>query len=263
MQVLKQEPLKKLTSFHIGGPADIHIPENVQEFVELVLEYPEAFILGSGTKMLFPDEPLRIPVILTTELTNISETEEGIRVDCGYPLAKLFDFAMGVPATVGGALWFNFGAFDNEVANFINKVRIVSGKEDRWLKRDELSFAYRDSSIQQNGYAVAEVIFNRKQLENKEAFLQKRLGKQPIKLYSAGSIFKNPPGLYAGKLIESCGLKGTTVGDAMVWEKHANFIVNKGKATSRNVQDLIQKMHEKVLADFNVDLEVELSIYEQ
>ncbi|MBU0579997.1 MAG: UDP-N-acetylmuramate dehydrogenase [Candidatus Margulisbacteria bacterium] len=261
MQTLKQESLKNYTSFKIGGPADIYLPETIPEFIDLLKEYPQAFILGGGTKMLFPDEGLVLPVILTSKLNKIEETPQGIQVECGYRISHIFDFAAGIPVTAGGALYYNFGAFGHELCSFVDKVRIISSKEDKWLFRKDLFFNYRESSLKENHQIIAEVIFNKKQLSHTKSFLHLRQEKQPLKFPSAGSVFKNPQGNYAGKLIEACGLKGLKDGDAEIWEKHANFIINKGQASCQNVKSLVKKIQESVKEKFGIMLELELEIY--
>lgn len=261
MQILKQEPLKKYTSFQIGGPADIYIPESVEELKEIKIQYPGAFILGGGTKMLFPDEGLSVPVILTEELKNIKEADEEIIVGTGFMIAKLFDFAAGIAVTAGGALWNNFGAFGYEIGPFVKKVCVLNAKEDQWLSRQELSFSYRNSSLKEKKQTILEVVFNKKQDKHMRSFLRQRQEKQPLALLSAGSVFKNPPGHFAGKLIEDCGLKGHTIGDAQVWEKHANFIINKGQAACIDVKTLVEKIRTEVKNKFNIAMDLELEIY--
>lgn len=261
MKILKQESLKKLTSFHIGGPADIYIPETLSEFKETLAQNPQAFILGGGTKMLFPDEGLLVPVVLTTKLKDIKETEGELRVGPGFNISRIFDFAAGIPVTAGGALWNNFGAFGYEIGPFVKKVRVFSATEDIWLDRSELSFSYRHSSIKEKKQVVTEVVFNKKQLQHKESFLHQRQEKQPLRAYSAGSIFKNPQGYHAGKLIEDCDLNGASQGDAVIWEKHANFIINKGNATSADVRSLINRVTHEVKNKQGIELELELEIF--
>ncbi|MFC1517869.1 UDP-N-acetylmuramate dehydrogenase [Candidatus Margulisiibacteriota bacterium] len=261
MQVLKQEQLKKLTSFKIGGPADIYFPESLKEYQELLAIHSNAFILGGGTNILFPDESITEPIICTNHLNGIVEFENKIQVEAGYKISKLFDFAAGIGVTAGGAVWNNFGAFGYEIGPFVEKIHVFTQKKDEWLAREDISFAYRDSSLKNKKQVIAEVIFNKKQIEHQSTYLHQRKEKQPLLIPSAGSVFKNPPGHYAGKLIEDCGLKGQSVGDAVVWNKHANFIINKDKATCADVKTLINRIRSEVKNKFGIILELELELF--
>jgi UDP-N-acetylmuramate dehydrogenase len=261
MYASKKEPLSSYTSFHIGGPAELFSPDTIEDFKTLLGLYPHAFILGGGTKLLFPDEGLAVPVILTTSLNRTDVQGQELRAETGARLAPYFDFMAGIAVTVGGALHNNFGAFGYETGAFVKKVRVMSATEDKWLDRKELLFDYRTSSIKEKKLIVAEAVFARTQTLYKDTYLRQRKETQPLQQGCAGSIFKNPPGKHAGQLIEACGLKGAKDGDAEIWQRHANFIVNNGSATCTNVKNLIQLMREEVRKKFNIELALELEIY--
>ncbi len=254
-------PLSSLTSFRIGGPADIYTPRTIEDLKSLLTLYPNALILGGGTKLLFPDEGISEPVILMTSLNKAEVRDKEFQAEAGVRLANHFDFIAGVAATAGGALRNNFGAYGYEIGAFVKKVRVVSATEDSWLSRKELCFAYRTSSIKEKKLVVAEVVFEKTQNTHAGPYLRQRKESQPLTLGCAGSIFKNPAGKHAGKLLEECGLKGTKEGGAEIWSKHANFIVNNGTATAANVRDLITLARTAVKKKFNIDLELELQVY--
>jgi UDP-N-acetylmuramate dehydrogenase len=259
MQIQKQRSLKEFSSIKIGGPADIFIPETIDELIAVIKDKPQAVILGGGTNILFPDEGISRPVILTTKLTGHAEEGGLVKVGAGYKIGKLFDFAKGVAVTAGGSVSSNFGAYGFEISSYVEKVRLLTKDSDEWVSGSDLEFSYRNCQLPAEDAVIAEVVFNKRNEQVEEHFQSRRI-KQPLDVPSLGSIFKNPPDNYAGKLIEECGFKGSSQGDAFVWDQHANFILNKGEAKNRDVKILIEKIREKVKEKFDIDLELEIKI---
>ena len=237
LKILRNESLKKHTSLRIGGPADhFCVPKNTAELREALLiaqgnRWPVA-IIGAGTNLLV--------------------------LDNGWS---------GLVIKLGGAAVMNAGAWGDEIGRYIEQVKVIDHEGNLLtLSKDQLGFGYRRSVLQTGRYIVAEVVIKlRKGTAGKirkkiAGFLEKRKLSQPLGSPNAGSIFKNPPGKYAGKLLEAAGLKGARVGDAQVSVKHANFILNLGEAKARDVLKLMTRMQVAVSSKFKVKLEPELKI---
>jgi UDP-N-acetylmuramate dehydrogenase len=260
---MKKYPLQLLsqhTTFKIGGPADlVLIPENAEEFKEAVQTSANYFILGGGSNLLVSDEGFRGTVIKTSLLKKIEQKENTVIAEAGVSLGQLFDFAQGVPVSLGGGLQNNFGAFDHSLADHVVSVIILDEQgEQKVLPRNELEFSYRKSNLAGKVIYAAEL----KDLPPKSTkYLKKRQTKQPLSLPCAGSVFKNPaPDKPAGMLIDLSGCKGMKVGKAVVWDKHGNFIVNEGGAKAVDVMKLINDIQEKVLEKFGIKLELEIEL---
>jgi len=217
-------------------------------------------IIGLGSNILCPDEGLPGLTVVTTRLTKIFWEGRKVVVGAGYSLGRLaleagqkglsgLEFARGIPGTVGGAIVMNAGAHGEEIADRLVRVETLdeNGQVRSW-ERGELQFGYRQSSLSQ-GYWVLQAM-----KEN----LQRRKRTQPLEFPNAGSVFRNPPGDSAGRLIEQAGWKGKRVGGAEVSEKHANFIINRGNATAQDVLTLIEAIQADVLNKFGVRLEPEI-----
>lgn len=281
-KVLKNTLLKEYTTFKIGGPADVvFIPENLQELqlaIKFIYEHKiPVTIFGCGSNILVSDKGIRGVVIIMTEkfskvdiVGDIISAQAGISVT---DLSKLvvengfagMEFAVGIPGSVGGAVFMNAGAYGGEFANIVHKVITVNSLGELCEYRPEqLQFGYRHSVFQENRELILQVEFklatgDKEQLRQiVEELTQKRSSKQPLEMPSAGSVFKRPVGNYAGTLIEQAGLKGKCIGGAQVSEKHAGFIVNKGDATAKDVLDLIEYIREIVWDKFAVRLESEV-----
>jgi UDP-N-acetylmuramate dehydrogenase len=284
MKILRNEPLKKHTSFRIGGPADhFCVPKTIEELREALLlahdsHWPVA-IIGAGTNLLALDNGFSGLVIkLGGGLDRITVRGRVVHAGAGICLPKLLtslnrrglaglEFLAGIPGTLGGAAVMNAGAWDNEIGRFIEQVKVIDRAGTLiTLNKDQLDLGYRSSVLQKGNYIVAEVIMKlrrgtaagiRKKIIG---FLGKRKTSQPLGCPNAGSIFKNPKGKYAGQLLEAAGFKGVRVGDAQVSVKHANFIVNLGEAKARDVLKLMSRMQNTVKRKFKVQLEPELKI---
>lgn len=282
--LLLEEPMAKHTSFRIGGPADVLAqPADEAELAALLKRAGEhavpVTLIGNGSNLLVRDKGIRGLVI---KLSNIfsSITVEGnvLTFGSGISLAMAskkaaslslsgLEFAVGIPGTIGGAVYMNAGAYDGEMAKVVTCVRVMDmqGKISE-LQASELDFAYRHTALQNSGLIVISVTValqpgEAESIAAKMAdFSQRRISKQPLELPSAGSMFKRPPGYFAGTLIEQTGLKGYTVGGAQVSQKHAGFVVNVGGATAKDVLQLISDVQSKVFAAHGVRLEPEVLV---
>lgn len=283
-ELLVNEPMSRHTSFKIGGAADIMaLPANEQELQALLKRAAEknvaVTLIGNGSNLLVRDKGIRGLVIkLGNMLCDIKVDGERLSFGSGVSLAMAsrkaadlgltgMEFAVGIPGSIGGAVYMNAGAYDGEMANVVESVRVVEPNGDaRVLLADELDFAYRKTSLQKSGRIVTEVNLkltpgSKEDITAKMAdFSHRRISKQPLELPSAGSMFKRPVGYFAGTLIEQTGLKGYTVGGAQVSEKHAGFVVNVGGATAADVLQLIKDVQDKVFAAHGVHLEPEVLV---
>lgn len=274
--------LAEFASFKVGGPADLFlIPQKVESLKKLMpliikskLPY---FILGRGSNLIISDKGYRGIIIYTEALNNYHIENNIITAECGLQLKEIadlaysnslsgFEFAAGIPGSLGGALYMNAGAYGGEMKDVIIKAQFVNQQGELIeLSKKELKLNYRTSILQEespNWIAVNVTIqleqSDKKTIKNKMNELhEKRWSKQPMELPSAGSIFKRPPGHYTGPLIEDAGLKGFQIGGAQVSTKHAGFIVNKGDATAKDIVNLINKIKEEVYKISGVQLEVE------
>lgn len=285
MRILEQEPLSAHTTFRIGGPASFYmIPENAEEIREGIhfakeREFP--FItIGRGSNMLFPDEGYHGVVIeIGSGMNEIEYSGAGkIRAQAGALLSAIaseaarhsltgFEFAGGIPGTLGGAVVMNAGAYGGEIKDCIVSARVMdSAGNESILSREQLELGYRTSVIQSGGDLVLEAEFQfepgdpREIRERMKELNAKRRDKQPLEFASAGSTFKRPEGHFAGKLIEDAGLRGYRIGDAQVSEKHCGFVVNRGHATAKEVLAVICDVQKKVLESSGVKLEPEVKI---
>ena len=273
-QFIFDAPMSEHTTFKIGGAADILIfPSTIDELVNVLKLINEmkipCTILGNGSNVLVRDNGIRGAVI-----------NEGTKIIAGAG-AKLKDismfaadnglagleFAIGIPGSIGGAIFMNAGAYGGEMKNIVSKVRAVSKTgEVIDFNVNELDLGYRRSIFQTNGYAICEIELQlvKGDIEeikrNMNDFTQRRESKQPLNYPSAGSTFKRPEGYFAGTLIDKTGLKGLKVGDAMISEKHAGFVVNTGHATAADVLNLIDEVKRRVYEAHGVMLTPEVRI---
>lgn len=284
-----QEPMSAHTTFRIGGPADYFVEAgNESVLKELLLLCKETetpfFILGNGSNLLVSDEGYRGVMISLRGFDEISfregeGTETGktiMTAGSGVLLSKAamqaaewgltgFEFAGGIPGTLGGAVTMNAGAYGGEIRDVILSARVMTKAGDvRELSTEELALSYRHSIIQEKDLIVlsADFAFDHGDEEQiKEQMRQlnaRRREKQPLEYGSAGSTFKRPEGYFAGKLIQDAGLKGYRSGDVMVSEKHGGFVVNVGKGTCRDAMRVIEHVQRTVYEQFGVELELEV-----
>ena len=280
--VYRNEPMKRHTTFRIGGPADYylcpHSAKEIQKVVEICREEKlPYFILGNGSNLLVSDQGYRGVVIQLWK--NVSDIRvEGclIHAKAGASLAKIaaealeegltgMEFAAGIPGTLGGAVVMNAGAYGGEMKDILKEV-LVMDQQGRifTLEKKDLKLGYRTSAVKEKGYIVLAAVLELRPGDREEIrklmedLKQKRVEKQPLDLPSAGSTFKRPEGYFAGKLIMDAGLRGFSVGGAQVSEKHCGFVVNTGGASASDVLTLIREVQKRVREKFGVELETEV-----
>jgi UDP-N-acetylmuramate dehydrogenase len=276
---LEQKMLSDVCSFGIGGPAKYFATASSIEEMQQILKWAfsageEVFILGKGSNCLFDDRGFNGLVILN-KIDTIQQDENIFTVGGGYGFARLggqtarlgfggLEFASGIPATVGGAIYMNAGANGAQTADCLDCVLFVTAEGDLTsFKKEELHFDYRTSSFQKMKGAIVQGIFVlTSQVEAKEKqkkLLEYRLQTQPYKDKSAGCVFRNPEGCSsAGRLIDECGLKGINVGGAQVSPMHANFLINANGATAADILGLIELIKERVYREKGIKLEEEI-----
>ena len=284
-KMLINEPMCKHTTFGIGGPAACYInPENKLELKSILefaaVEKIPVFFIGSGSNLLVSDEGfdgIVISLAKTFKKLNIRKSGE-ISAESGVMLGHLVRLSMqygitgmesliGIPGTLGGALVMNAGAYGSEISNYFQSALVMTttGEEKEYTQKD-INFGYRFSTFSADEI-ITEVRFKCSPGEDKtikgksEKVSRQRKSSQPLKYRSAGSIFKNPSEeISAGYLIDKSGLKGTVIGDAEISQKHANFIINNGKAKAVDVIDLIKSAHLNVVNKFQINLELEIKL---
>ena len=281
-KVLLQEPMKKHTTFRVGGPADYFVmPETKDEIRRIITVCRECgtpfYIIGNGSNLLVSDKGYRGVIIqLYKEMSKIETEGNVIRAEAGASLARVanaaleagltgFEFASGIPGTLGGACVMNAGAYGGEMKDVLLSVTALAADgEFLTIPKDRLELVYRTSVFARKGYIVVEALLELKE-GSKEAIRQKmeelrekRITKQPLEYPSAGSTFKRPEGYFAGKLIQDAGLRGYRVGGAQVSEKHCGFVINCGNASAADVDELMKQVSAKVEEQFGVTLEPEV-----
>lgn len=281
--IFMEEPMKKHTTFRVGGPADVLVQPDetaLAAILALCRQYhvPYSFI-GNGSNMLVGDKGIRGVVIeMTDPMGNIEVDGTKITAQAGAMLSKIantaasnglggMEFAAGIPGSVGGAVVMNAGAYGGEMKDIIEKVYVLNENGAQLeLGRDALDFGYRHSCIPEKKYIVTKVVLelvprNEAEIRSEMKELnEKRAEKQPLQYPSAGSTFKRPEGYFAGKLIMDAGLRGYQVGGAQVSEKHCGFVINKGDATAADICQLMRDVSDKVQAQFGVVLEPEVKM---
>ena len=282
--VTKQEPMNKHTSFAIGGPADVFVqPATKEEIKNAIFCAKEAgvpfFVMGNGSNLLVSDEGFRGMIIqIGKNFQEISVQDTVIEVQAGALLSRTaraawnagltgFEFAAGIPGTVGGAVMMNAGAYGSEMKNVLLWADVMDQDGNvKLMKNEELELGYRTSCLERLGLFTVRAAFKltpgdpeviRSQMEE---LARKRKEKQPLEYPSAGSTFKRPEGYFAGKLIEDAGLKGFSVGGAAVSEKHAGFVINKDHGTAADILELCNEVKRRVKENSGVDLEMEVKL---
>lgn len=293
--LLQDEPMKKHTTFRIGGSADYYAEPDMSQISKLI-EIAKACdmpvtVIGNGSNLLVGDKGIRGLVIGIGKGMSEIEVTEAVAQDftaqdnchiitagAGAILAAVaakaaeaslsgLEFASGIPGSVGGAVVMNAGAYGGEIKDvLIDATVLTADGELKTVTRDELDLSYRHSIVPEKGYIVLSARFRltpkpKDEIKSYMAELRaKRVEKQPLEYPSAGSTFKRPEGYFAGKLIMDAGLRGYSVGDAQVSEKHCGFVVNKGEAAAADVLTLIKDVQETVLKQFGVKLEPEVKM---
>ncbi len=278
------EAMKAHTSMKVGGSADIYFePESIDDLIRFIKALREKnmpyYIFGNCTNLLISDDGIRGAVIKIGEkIANIQLDDNGIIAESGALFSSLskyaaensfsgLEFANGIPGSLGGAIYMNAGAYGMETKDIVEKVELLDKDLNiKVLNNKQMEFGYRQSIIGKESYIVTKVAFKLKKgniLEIKKLMSElneKRQSKQPVEHPSAGSVFKRPEGYYAGKLIEDAGLKGMTIGDAQISNKHCGFIINKGNATAKDIYNLIIYIQKTIYERFGVKLEPEIKL---
>lgn len=281
-KILKNIPLRLHSTWKIGGRAQMFsVPKDIDELVSLLSlarrKKLKTLVIGNGSNMLFPDKGVRGLVIkLANGLNGIKIDGTCVTAGAGTMISALanrtasrglggLEFAIGIPATVGGAVVMNMGAWGREIADVVSRVKVICKDLSVIdLPAKMIKFGYRKSSLHK--YTVAEVTFKLRKM-NKSALmarmrkiLEKRKSSQPLGIPNAGCVFRNPANDSAGRLIDKAGLRGKRVGDAQISTKHANFIVNLGNASASDIKALIKKARSAVKKRFGVSLSPEIKM---
>lgn len=278
------EEMKNHTTFRIGGPADIFVSVKSAEEIIRILEAcneskTPCMVMGNGSNMLVSDKGIRGVVIhVGSNMSGCRIDGENVYAEAGILMSALakkileaeltgFEFAAGIPGTLGGGIYMNAGAYGGELKDIIDEVTYIDeNNEIKTSKNDELEFGYRHSIFETGKYVILSCTMKLKKGNFEEIkaqmadYTKRRNDKQPVSMPSAGSTFKRPEGYFAGKLIQDCGLMGYSIGGAQVSEKHAGFVVNKGGATADNVLKLIEHIQKTVMDKFGVWLEPEVRL---
>lgn len=276
--------LKTLTTYKTGGEASLLVLPNNVESLKKIVKYLKDNnikfkIFGNGSNILASSNKYNGVIIKLTNMKDFKQNGEHIEVEAGYNFALLantlskqgysgLEFACGIPATVGGAVYMNAGAYLSDVSNILEKVDILDENfEIKTLLNKDLNFSYRHSIFMEKDWIILKAYFKLKK-GNKDEIIdlindrkKRRISSQPLEYPSAGSVFRNPEGSYAGKLIEEAHLKGYTHGGGQISDKHANFIVNKGNATSEDIKYLMDLAKEKVEKETGIKLRIEQELF--
>lgn len=268
------------TTFRIGGPADFCAPGKCPGSTKCHRILKEKgqpyYILGNGSNLLVSDKGYRGTIVCLSRMNGIEEKDGAILAQAGALMSKIaakalensmagFEFASGIPGSVGGAVVMNAGAYGGEMKDVIEEVTVLNEENEIvTMRNEEFEFGYRTSVIMKRGYTVLSVKIRLEKGEKEkikalmDELKERRTSKQPLEYPSAGSTFKRPEGYFAGKLIQDSGLSGFRVGGARISEKHSGFVINGGDATAEDVNSLMQQVSDKVYEKFGVRLEPEV-----
>ncbi len=284
--IIKNSSLKNYTTYKVGGSAlAIVFPNNIEQLKQLILYIKKNKIkykvIGNGSNLIFSDKPYNGIIIKLSNFNNLKIEDNIIKVEAGYSLVKLaletaklgltgLEFAAGIPATIGGSIFMNAGAYNFDMGYVVSDVLVLTPSlEIKRLTNKDLNFHYRSSILQTHpGLICLSATIVLKHGDKKTSLdlindrKKRRISTQPLEYPSAGSVFRNPDNLYAGKLIEDLGLKGMQIGGAKISDKHANFIINTGNAKASDIISLINLVKDKVKKEYNIDLKLEQEIVE-
>lgn len=281
-QIFLNEPMKKRSTFKIGGPADFFIKvKNIQE-LKCILKITHEnnvplYVIGNGSNILFSDKGID-GIVIKLQFNEINIKDEEIEVGAGVQLAKLASYALdnslsgleelsGIPGTIAGAVKMNAGAYGREMKDIVVSTTYMDKLGNIFeINNKEHRFEYRKSIFNSNEFIILKTVIklqrgDKKQIKEKIENLKKqRKEKQPLEYPNAGSTFKRGEDFITARLIDECGLKGYSIGDAEVSEKHAGFIINKGNATAEDVINLIEHIKKEVYNKFGKKIELEIEI---
>lgn len=280
-KIEKDISLSTLTTYKTGGIAKLVVyPNNInnlKQMLKLIHKYNiKYFILGKGSNTLFSDKEFNGVIIKLDKLNNFKIKQTEIYVESGMILSELvqasvkneltgLEFAIGIPGTIGGAIYMNAGAYGNNMSNIVKSVIVLNEKfQIKEIPLEKLKFDYRYSIFQANKNLICVAANIKLEHGNHDEIaskikenLLKRKNSQPLEYPSAGSVFRNPEGNYAGKIIEELGLKGKNIGGAEISTKHANFIINKNNASSSDILNLIKLVQKEIKDKYKIDLKLE------
>lgn len=280
--VLKDEPLYKHTTFRVGGPAKLFVKVKDLESLILVIKYCrkhriKLFVIGRGSNLLFSDKSFQGIIISLEQFNQYKINGNHVTAQCGVAMIRLaydcakvglsgFEFMGGIPGNVGGGVFMNAGAYNSNIAEVLESVTILNENlELVTLSKDEMDFSYRHSAIQDHKKWIvieASFVLTTKTVAEVKDLLdrrkERRMASQPWSQPSAGSVFRNPEGMSAWKLIDDAGLRGYEIGGAQVSPKHSNFIVNNGYASAKDIYDLIFYVQKQVEEKFSILLKPEV-----
>ena len=285
-EVKEYVDMRKYTTYKVGGKARLMVfPKNIDSLIKLIkyiktnnIKYK---VLGNGSNVIFSDSLYDGIIIKLDKFDNLEIKDNTIKVGAGYNLIKLslkcarlglagLEFAAGIPGTIGGATFMNAGAYKSDMGYIVKEVKVLTPDlKIKTLSNKEMDFHYRTSFLQKNPeYICLEVTIKLKKgdrdliLDVIKERKTRRLESQPLEYPSAGSVFRNPEGDFAGRIIEEIVYKGKRIGDAKVSEKHANFIINIGHAKGDDIKKLITEIKEEVLKKYGIELKVEQEFVE-
>lgn len=271
--------LRNFNTFRIDSVAkDVYFPNSIESFIELLKELDDYIVIGGGSNVILSSTGINKPVILTTMLDKIELENNTITIQAGVKggyLARYaqenslsgFEFLTPIPCTIGGAVYQNAGAHGTSISDTFKNALVWDKKNKKaiMLSKNEMNFSYRNSILKNDNYVLLSATFELKTAPKEaikskmDEIVEKRKYSQPsLKTPNAGSIFKNPEGNSAGKLIESLGIKGTTIGGAKISELHGNFIINKKFAKSEDILELMFFAYNKVKEKYNITLSPEV-----
>ena len=286
IEYIEETSLKKYNTYRLDTKCKyIVFPKNVDELIKIIKELKakkiKYYIIGNGSNIIFSMDYYEGVIIKLDRLNKVTYNNNIVTAEAGYPLIKLametidralsgFEFAAGIPGSVGASTAMNAGAYNSDMSSIIKEVSVLT--EDYKIKiftNKELMFSYRDSILKKNpNLIVLSTTFElqpgiKEEMKEKvEERKIKRLNSQPLNMPSAGSVFRNPENMSAGMLIENINLKGYCINDAQISTKHANFIINKGNATGKDIIELINKIKKEIKNNYNIELKLEQIIIE-
>ena len=283
-EIIENASLEKLNTYGIKTRTQYLAKPNSKFDLQNLVSYLEErhipyLLLGKGSNVILPDTPFKGVVISLENLAHVQINDNVVVAECGVLLGSLIqkvvlqnlsgmEGLIGIPGTLGGALWGNAGANKMTIYDCLESVEVLRHNQFITLKKDDIEIDYRYTEFKKKNDILVTATFKMQSMPKEKmhevmhTIQEKRKNSQPLEFKNAGSVFKNPAGDYAGRIIESLNLKGLRVGDAEISSKHANFIINRGSATSKDIKELIKLVQEKVFKEANIKLELEQNIIE-
>lgn len=277
MKITKNKNLKNYNTYKLNSVCKTFIEvESEEELIKLIKTLKEPYkIIGNGSNLILPEYINGTLIHLNLKDIKINDNE--LTISAGVLLPNIvnitinnnltgLEWASGIPASIGGAIMNNAGAYNHSILDHINKIKIMEDNQIKEIAKNEIKASYHHTNLKDKNIIIISATFKlgkgdkEKSLVQIKEYVQKRKQSQPIEYPSAGSVFQNPEGDYAGRIIESLGLKNFHINDAYVSEKHANFIINKKSATSKDILKLIKIIQDKCQKEYNINLKLEQEI---